>query len=118
MVIVLRDGRWRDITDAHWFAVSGHPVPRPTPAELGDTDKVWEVRLAAAHLDHHWANDDDANLASLCQVCHLTHDRPYHRIQRRLTWLERRALGDLFDGMYAQMRDGATSAARPYPHNR
>ena len=36
----------------------------------------------------------------LCQRCHLTHDRPHHPTQRRITYLLRRALGDLFFGPY------------------
>jgi hypothetical protein len=32
--------------------------------------------------------------------CHLRHDRPEHLRQRRLTYLSRRAIGDLFDGPY------------------
>jgi hypothetical protein len=38
------------------------------------------------------------NLKSLCQHCHMIHDRPYHLAQRRITYLLRRALGDLFLG--------------------
>jgi hypothetical protein len=37
---------------------------------------------------------------SLCQRCHLIHDRPHHLAQRRITYMLRRALGDLFLGPY------------------
>jgi hypothetical protein len=40
-------------------------------------------------------------LKSLCQRCHLTHDRPHHQARRRITYLLRRALGDLFLGPYS-----------------
>ena len=40
------------------------------------------------------------NLAALCQRCHLAHDRPEHRRQRWTTLFRRRALGDLFLGLY------------------
>jgi hypothetical protein len=54
------------------------------------------VILAAAHLDHDPGNNRLRNLKSLCQRCHMIHDRPHHLAQRRITYLLRRALGDLF----------------------
>jgi hypothetical protein len=56
------------------------------------------VVLAAAHLDHNPRNNRVRNLRSLCQRCHMIHDRPHHLAQRRITYLLRRALGDLFLG--------------------
>jgi hypothetical protein len=41
------------------------------------------------------------NLKSLCQRCHLIHDLPHHLARRRITYLLRRALGDLFLGPYS-----------------
>jgi hypothetical protein len=65
---------------------------------------VWlrttRVVLAAAHLDHDPTNNRLRNLRSFCQRCHLMHDRPRHLAQRRITYLLRRALGDLFLGPY------------------
>jgi hypothetical protein len=58
------------------------------------------VVLAAAHLDHDPTNNRLRNLRSLCQRCHLIHDRPHHLAQRRITYLLRRASGDLFLGPY------------------
>jgi hypothetical protein len=58
------------------------------------------VVLATAHLDHNPANNRPRNLKSLCQRCHLIHDRPPHLARRRITDLLRRALGDLFLGLY------------------
>ena len=48
------------------------------------------------------ANNRPRNLEEpLCQRCHLIHDRPHHLgKQRRITYLLRRALGDLFLGPY------------------
>jgi hypothetical protein len=57
--------------------------------------------LAAAHLDHDPRNNRLRNLKSLCQRCHMIHDRPHHLAQRRITYLLRRALGDLFLGPYS-----------------
>ncbi len=39
-------------------------------------------------------------LKSLCQRCYLIHDRPHHLARRQITYLLRRALGDLFLGPY------------------
>ena len=62
--------------------------------------RTTRVVLAAAHLDHDPTNNRLENLKSLCQRCHMIHDRPYHLSQRRITYLLRRALGDLFLGPY------------------
>lgn len=59
------------------------------------------VVLATAHLDHDPGNNAPRNLKSLCQRCHLIHDRPYHLASRRITYLLRWALGDLFLGPYS-----------------
>jgi hypothetical protein len=59
------------------------------------------VVLAPAHLDHSPSNNRRRNLKSLCQRCHMIHDRPHHLAQRRITYLLRRALGDLFLGPYS-----------------
>ena len=60
------------------------------------------VILAAAHLDHDPSNNRMRNLRSLCQRCHMIHDHPHHLAQRRITYLLRRAVGDLFLGPYAR----------------
>ena len=41
------------------------------------------VVLTVAHIDHDKTNNDDANLAALCQRCHLGHDRKHHEQNRR-----------------------------------
>ncbi len=51
-------------------------------------------------LPHDPTNNDASNLAALCQRCHILHDKPEHLRRRRLTYLARRALGDLFTGPY------------------
>ena len=52
------------------------------------------------HEDHDPTNNDPANLAALCQRCHILHVRGEHLRRRRLTYLARRALGHLFTGPY------------------
>jgi hypothetical protein len=66
------------------------------------------VILAAAHLDHNPGNNRQRNLRSLCQRCHMIHDRPHHLAQRRITYLLRRALGDLFLGAYCRSTASAS----------
>lgn len=43
------------------------------------------VVLTIAHLDHDIANNDDSNLAALCQRCHLKHDAKLHATNARRT---------------------------------
>jgi hypothetical protein len=62
--------------------------------------RTTRVVLAAAHLDRDPTNNGLRNLRSLCQRCHIIHDRPHHLARRRITYLLRRALGDLFLGPY------------------
>ena len=42
-----------------------------------------KVVLTVAHIDHGLENNDDENLAALCQRCHLEHDRGYHSENRK-----------------------------------
>jgi len=43
----------------------------------------WPVVLTVAHIDRDKNNNDDTNLAALCQKCHLNHDRHQHAENRR-----------------------------------
>jgi hypothetical protein len=58
------------------------------------------VVLAAAHLNHDPSRNGWRNLRSLCQRCHILHDRSYHLAQRWITYRLRYAIGDLFLGLY------------------
>jgi 5-methylcytosine-specific restriction endonuclease McrA len=52
----------------------------------GESHKaVIRIVLTIAHLDHDPRNNDDANLAALCQRCHLRHDAPQHASNARKT---------------------------------
>ena len=42
-----------------------------------------EVVLTVAHLDHDPTNNDDNNLAALCQRCHNRHDGPKRASNRK-----------------------------------
>jgi hypothetical protein len=95
----LPDGRWFDAQRGTWRNGRGRLARWP---DLVEVTRVRHTRvvLSAAHLDRDPRNNRLRNLKSLCQRCHQIHDRPYHRVQRRLTYLLRRALGDLFLGPY------------------
>ena len=100
IVRVLPDGRWHDETRQTWRNHRGRLVRWPDIEEAARTRQT-RVVLAAAHLDHNPSNNRLKNLRSFCQRCHLIHDRPHHLEQRRITYLLRRALGDLFLGPYS-----------------
>jgi len=96
----LPDGRWFDAIGHTWRNRRGRPARWP---DLVETAQIRQTRviLAAAHLDHDPRNNRVRNLKSLCQRCHMINDRPHHLAQRRITYLLRRALGDLFLGPYS-----------------
>lgn len=56
------------------------------------------IILSIAHLDQAPENNDHANLAALCQKCHLNHDRPFNIHARRATFFQkaRRHTLDMF----------------------
>ena len=70
------------------------------PSDHGPPGRTTRVVLATAHLDHDPFNNMPGNLKALCQRCHMLHDKAEHLRRRRLTYLARRALGDLFTGPY------------------
>ena len=96
----LPDGRWYDAAASTWRSGRGRPARWP---DIEEATRIRHTRvvLAAAHLDHNPGNNRPRNLKSLCQRCHLIHDRPHHLARRRITYLLRRALGDLFLGPYS-----------------
>jgi hypothetical protein len=104
----LPDGRWFDPSCLRWRNGRGRHARWPDLVEAIQ-ERQTHVILAAAHLDHNPGNNRARNLKSLCQRCHMIHDRPYHLAQRRITYLLRRALGDLFLGPYG--RSTASTAA-------
>jgi len=97
----LPDGRWYDEDRRTWRNHRGRPVRQPDREEAARIRQT-RVVLAAAHLDHNPSNNRLKNLKGLCQRCHLIHDRPHHLARRRITYLLRRALGDLFLGPYSR----------------
>ncbi|MDY8108963.1 hypothetical protein U0C82_07370 [Fulvimarina sp. 2208YS6-2-32] len=103
----LGDGRWYDLETSFWRNGNGRklrtnlPAPDVLPAEFAT--RFTRVSLACAHLDHHFPNNEAANLAALCQLCHMIHDGPHHLARWRITYLMRRTIGDLLSGRYRQL---------------
>jgi hypothetical protein len=93
------DGRWYDQARQTWRDRRGRLARWPDLEQIAQV-RTTHVVLAAAHLDHDPTNNRLSNLRSFCQRCHLIHDRPHHLARRRITYLLRRALGDLFLGPY------------------
>ncbi|VTZ21650.1 conserved hypothetical protein [Methylocella tundrae] len=96
----LGDGRWWDEEGQTWRNGRGRPLP--SLALIGDdvVVRTTKVVLATAHLDHDPTNNRRRNLKALCQRCHMIHDRDEHRRRRWLTLRMRKAIGDLFLGLY------------------
>ena len=102
----LGDGRWWDVEAGRWRDGQGRLVRRalPVPEAMEiSAVKVTRVVLATAHRNHDTADNTGANLAALCQRCHMLHDRAEHQRRRRITLRARKAIGDLFSGVYARL---------------
>jgi len=106
----LPDGRWFDPELRTWRNRRGRPARWPDLEEMTH-QRVTRVVLAAAHIDHDPGNNRLRNLASLCQRCHLLHDRPWHLLQRWITYRLRYAGADLFIGPYLHGRAAASTPA-------
>jgi hypothetical protein len=102
LVYHLGDGRWwDDETSSIWRTGKGRTLRRLAPPNrLSQPLQATRVFLACAHLDHNPGNNRPQNLKALCQRCHMLHDRAEHRRQWWLTLRRRKALGDLFLGLY------------------
>lgn len=101
-VVHLGDGRWWDDQHGVWRDGRAEVLASlPAPGhEAGAALQVTRVVLATAHLNHDPTDNQPGNLRALCQRCHMLHDQPEHRRQRRLTLRARVAVGDLFLGRY------------------
>lgn len=61
-----------------------------------DGYRIIKIVLTIAHLDHDVSNNDDSNLAALCQLHHLRHDIKQHKKNSRETRDKKRGLQKLF----------------------
>jgi hypothetical protein len=96
----LGDGRWWDEEAQSWRDGQGRPLLRLDLTTHESAVRITRVVLATAHLDHDPTNNRPRNLKALCQRCHMRHDRDEHRRRRWLTLRMRKAIGDLFSGLY------------------
>lgn len=55
------------------------------PKSGNPNQKAIKIVLTIAHLDHDTNNNEDSNLAALCQCCHLQHDAKHHQTNARQT---------------------------------
>jgi hypothetical protein len=101
LVYHLGDGRWWDDEARMWRNGKGRSLRRlPPPNRLSQPLQTTRVVLACAHLNHDPTENGPRNLKALCQRCHMLHDRPEHQKRRWLTLRRRKAVGDLFLGLY------------------
>ena len=98
-VYCLPDGRWYDAGVNGWRSGRGVEVDVPAIPDLM-TMRVTRVVLTCAHIEHDPSRNAEEDLAAWCSRCHLIHDKAHHKIQRRITYRLRSALGDLFSGLY------------------
>jgi hypothetical protein len=75
----LPDGRWYDSARQTWRDRRGRTTRWPDLEQMVRL-RTTRVVLAAAHLDHDPTNNRLRNLRSLCQRCHMLHDRPHHLV--------------------------------------
>lgn len=80
-------GRWRPLDETVWRGRDGHA--HPDQVVRGRRHETLVV-LTVAHLDQDPRHNDEANLAALCQGCHLWHDRHQHATNARATKRRRR----------------------------
>ncbi|MCJ2091003.1 hypothetical protein MKK67_00540 [Methylobacterium sp. J-072] len=102
----LGDGRWWDVEVMRWRDGQGRLVRRilPAPERMTEDEvRMTRVVLATAHRNHDTTDNTDANLAALCQRCHMLHDRLEHQRRRYITLRARKAIGDLFNGIYSRI---------------
>ena len=77
--------RTRANNKCEWCGVVNHSWINRFSREicLQDEEDTIRVVCTVAHLDHNPQNNDDNNLAFLCQKCHNTYDVPHRKQTRR-----------------------------------
>lgn len=97
--------RWVDQGDAYYMYECGAVYCAETGEACGyariydlPSGRYVQIVLTIAHLhDPDPANCDPANLAALCQRCHLQLDAPMHRVNAAATRRAKAATPDMFD---------------------
>ena len=95
-VLVIGEGGWLDPETGEEYDERGRLLGWRRPSDWPARRFVTTI-LSCAHLDQNPANNDPANLASLCPRCHLRHDRQQHVQSAYRNRRKRWAVRDLFD---------------------
>lgn len=98
LVYHVGDGRWWDEEAGCWRNSEGQRLRWRAIANAGPL-RLSRVVIACARINRSGADEPD-NLMALCRRCLMLRRAPEYRQQHRLTLLKRRALGDLFLGVY------------------
>jgi 5-methylcytosine-specific restriction endonuclease McrA len=76
-------GWWFEIDTGKAYNEAGELYPYSVRGSEAPEDCTFvKIVLTVAHLNHTPGDDDDENLAALCQRCHLKHDAPQHKETR------------------------------------
>ncbi len=88
-ILILRDNKDKE-KFVYW--------PEGIESEAWSLDglKSTKVVLTIAHLDHDTKNNEDSNLAALCQLHHLRLDINHHKKNSRETIRKKKKLQNLF----------------------
>jgi hypothetical protein len=95
IMCTLPDGRVHFWGEPEWFWSNDEVAPYPNLMDMLEA-KFSKVSLATAHLNNDPRDRSDTNLKSLCQRCHLNHDREFHLEQARANRRAKLAIRDLF----------------------
>ncbi len=91
-----KDDSWEESTSMHqkW----NWPQIKSFNHRWGKTNrwKLTRIVLTVAHLDQNKDNNQDHNLAALCQKCHLGYDAQQHARNRKYGRFHKRNQMDLF----------------------
>lgn len=85
-VYKLSDGEY--ITNNPWACIE--------PSTGDPSQKAIKIVLTVAHLNHDIKDNRDENLAALCQLHHLRHDRNQHIVNAKNTRDRKKGLQDIF----------------------
>lgn len=89
-------GRFVDVNKRQMIEMCKRGRDRLRPPFNFGENRIIEIILTVAHLDHTPENCDPANLKAMCQKCHLEYDAEHHRQTAYRTRRDGRAI-EMFD---------------------
>ncbi len=96
---------WRALDGGSYMLAKGDVFDSETGKRLGVArgseypgNNMVQIILTIAHLDQDPTNNEDDNLAALCQRCHNRHDAPHRQKNAAKTRHAKKASSDLFEG--------------------